>query len=74
MGYTDTFKEILNYKLHITVLLSVVISQFIGTVTVSFHSLKIVILPMIFALILVTLFYLEKRITWIDKKTVKNLH
>ena len=68
----ESSREILDYKLHITVLICVLISQAIGTVTITITSgFKIIILPLIFSLILVTILYLEKHVTWITKKQSK---
>lgn len=60
----ESSRELLDYKLHITVLICVLISQAIGTVTITITSgFKIIILPLIFSLILVTILYLEKHVT-----------
>ena len=68
----ESSRELLDYKLHITVLICVLISQVIGTVTITITSgFKIIILPLIFSLILVTILYLEKHVTWITKKQSK---
>ncbi|ABC57079.1 MULTISPECIES: DUF3100 domain-containing protein [Methanosphaera] len=68
----ESSRELLDYKLHITVLICVLISQAIGTVTITITSgFKIIILPLIFSLILVTILYLEKYVTWITKKQSK---
>ena len=68
----ESSRELLDYKLHITVLICVLISQAIGTVTITITSgFKIIILPLIFSLILVTILYLEKHVTWITKKQSK---
>ena len=68
----ESSRELLDYKLHITVLICVLISQAIGTVTITITSgFKIIILPLIFSLIVVTILYLEKHVTWITKKQSK---
>ena len=68
----ESSRELLDYKLHITVLICVLISQAIGTVTITITSgFKIIILPLIFSSILVTILYLEKHVTWITKKQSK---
>lgn len=66
-------KDYLNYKLHLTVLLIVLISQYIGVVKFSlFNTIPIIILPMIFALFFSVITFVSKKITWITIKESKS--
>lgn len=64
----DLTKSIKDYKLHLTVLVAVVISEYIGVLTLDVMGISIVIMPLLYALILAVALYLAKPITWIGKK------
>lgn len=68
----NSFKEILDYKLHITVLICFIIAQYIGIISIPIVSgLNIIILPLVFSLILVTILFLSKHVTWINSSQSK---
>lgn len=69
-GLTNiNIRDILNYKLHITVLVIFLISTYIGVIRFSlFDTITIIILPLVFSLFLSLFAYTSKRIEWIQKK------
>ena len=64
----DLIKSVKDYKLHITVLIAVVISEYIGVITLDLMGISIVLMPILYSLILAVVFYLVKPITWIKTK------
>ncbi len=61
-----------DYKLHLTVLVSIVIAEYIGVVTLDFAGIEIVLMPLLYALVLAIAFYLAKPITWIGDSESNN--
>ena len=62
-------EDVLNYKLHISVLVIFLISTSIGVIKFSvFDTITIIILPLVFALLFSIIAYLTNYIKWIDKK------
>lgn len=57
-----------DYKLHLTVLVCIVIAEYIGMFTLDLHGVTIVIMPLLYSLVLAIAFYLAKPITWIKKE------
>lgn len=65
-------KELFDYKLHLSVLLIFLISQYIGELKYSlFNQVTIILLPMIYALIISVILYKSSKITWINIKQSK---
>lgn len=64
----DLIKSVKDYKLHMTVLVAIVISQYIGVITLDLMGISIVLMPLLYSLILVVAFYLAKPVSWIGKK------
>ncbi len=61
-----------DYKLHLTVLVSIVIAEYIGVVTLDFAGIEIVLMPLLYALVLAIACYLAKPITWIGDSESNN--
>ncbi len=57
-----------DYKLHITVFISIILAQFIGIRTINISGISIVLMPLLYSLIFAIAFYLIKPIKWISKK------
>jgi hypothetical protein len=64
----DLIKPVKDYKLHLTVLLIIVISEYIGIISLQLAGISIVIMPLLYALILAVAIYVFKPITWIGEK------
>ena len=63
------FRDIFNYKLHLTVLVIFIISNICGVIKFSlFNSITIIILPLVFSLFLSLFTYSSKLIKWIGKR------
>lgn len=68
----NNIKDFFDYKLHLSVLVIFIISQYIGEVKYTlFNQFTIIILPLIYALILSVILYKSKKITWITKRQSK---
>ncbi|MBE6485672.1 MAG: DUF3100 domain-containing protein [Methanosphaera stadtmanae] len=61
----EAFKD---YKLHLTILLCVIISEYIGVIALEIAGVNIVLMPLLYALVLAIAFYITKPFKWIDKK------
>lgn len=57
-----------DYKLHLTILVAVIISEWMGAVTLTFGEINIVLLPLLFAMIIMALIYYMKPIKFIGEK------
>ncbi|RAP52074.1 MAG: hypothetical protein BZ133_01850 [Methanosphaera sp. SHI613] len=64
----DLMKSVKDYKLHLTVLVAIVISEYIGVITLDLMGISIVLMPLLYSLILAVAFYLAKPVTWIQEK------
>jgi hypothetical protein len=64
----DLMKSVKDYKLHLTVLVAIVISEYIGVTTLDLMGISIVLMPLLYSLILAVAFYLAKPVTWIQEK------
>ncbi|AWX32199.1 DUF3100 domain-containing protein [Methanosphaera sp. BMS] len=64
----DLIKSVKDYKLHLTVLIAVVISEYIGIITLDLMGISIILMPLLYSLILAVAFYLAKPVTWIKGK------
>lgn len=62
-------KILLDWRLHLTILVCCMISDRIGTITFSItDSIKVSLLPLLYAMVLVTVLYLLKPVKWISEK------
>ena len=66
-----------DYKLHLTVLLCIVIAEYIGVISLDLAWISIVLMPLLYSLVLAIAFYIAKPITWIsedqsEKSTAKS--
>ena len=58
-----------DYRLHGTILLLVIIAMFIGPIEIELtKGVTISIMPLLYTMVLGLVFYLAKRITWIERK------
>lgn len=66
----NNYKKILmDWRLHLTILVCCMISDRIGTITFSItDSIKVSLLPLLYAMVLVTILYLLKPVKWIGEK------
>lgn len=62
---TDARKD---YKLHLTVLLCIVIAEYIGMYTIDISGITIVLMPLLYSLVLAVAFYLAKPVKWIGEE------
>jgi len=61
-----------DYRLHLTVFALVVIAELIGTIYISIsQNVTITIMPLIYTIVLGLIFYLDKRITWIQRRQAR---
>ena len=61
-----------DYRLHVTVLILVVVAELIGTQKIPITGdVAITIMPLIYTIVLGSIFYLDKRITWIKRKQAR---
>lgn len=68
----DKNEGLFDYKLHITVLVIIIISEYIGIFNVSIvKGLNIIILPLVYSLILGIAVYLTKPFKWINNRQSK---
>lgn len=56
-----------DYKLHLTILLCIVISEYIGIIAVDIAGVNIVLMPLLYSLILAIAFYVFKPFKWIEE-------
>ncbi|MCD7781244.1 MAG: DUF3100 domain-containing protein [Methanosphaera sp.] len=64
----NNIRSVLNYKLHLTLLICIIVSEYIGTITLSFNGTNIILLPLIYSLILAIALYQSRHITWINEE------
>ncbi|OED29876.1 membrane protein [Methanosphaera sp. WGK6] len=57
-----------DYKLHLTILLCIVIAEYIGIYTINISGINIVLMPLLYSLVLAIAFYLAKPAKWIGKE------
>lgn len=55
-----------DYKLHFTILICIIIAEYIGVITLNMAGISIVLMPLLYSLILATAFYLAKPAKWIS--------
>jgi hypothetical protein len=67
----DLVKPVKDYKLHFTILLIVVISEYIGIFTLQIAGISIVLMPLLYALVLAVTLYVLKPVKWIGDKQSK---
>lgn len=60
-----------DYKLHLTVLVAIVIAEYIGIYTLQLSGITIVLMPLLYSLVLAIAFYVAKPIKWIQKEQSK---
>jgi len=61
-----------DYRLHLTVFALVVIAELIGTIYIPIsQNVTITIMPLIYTIVLGLIFYLDKRITWIQRRQAR---
>ena len=65
----DAIKLLKDWRLHVTMLICCMISDRIGTITFAITPIiKVSLLPLLYAMVLVTVLYLLKPIKWINEK------
>lgn len=65
----DTLKLLKDWRLHLTILVCCMISDKIGTIVIPITSvIKVSLLPLLYAMVLVTVLYLLKPVKWIGEK------
>jgi hypothetical protein len=57
-----------DYKLHLTVLLCIVIAEYIGVITLDLAGISIVLMPLLYSLVLAIAFYIVKPVSWISEE------
>ena len=57
-----------DYKLHLTILVSIIIAEYIGMYTLNLGGIRIVLMPLLYSLVLAVACYLAKPITWIKNE------
>jgi len=60
-----------DWKLHLTILVAVMIAEFIGVINISIGSLGITLLPLLYSMVIMAIIYLFKPIKFIGKKQAK---
>lgn len=56
-----------DYKLHLTILLCIIISEYIGVIALDIAGINIVLMPLLYALVLAIAFYVFKPFKWISE-------
>ena len=57
-----------DYKLHLTILFCIIISEYIGVITLDIMGVNIVLMPLLYALVLAIAFYIVKPFKWIEEE------
>ncbi len=69
---SDNYEELKSarkdYKLHMTILVSIIIAEYIGMYTLNLSGIRIVLMPLLYSLVLAVACYLAKPITWIKEE------
>lgn len=69
---SDNYEELKSarkdYKLHMTILVSIIIAEYIGMYTLDLGGIRIVLMPLLYSLVLAVACYLAKPITWIKNE------
>lgn len=69
---SDNYEELKaarkDYKLHLTILVSIIIAEYIGMYTLDLGGIRIVLMPLLYSLVLAVACYLAKPITWIKNE------
>ena len=69
---SDNYEELKSarkdYKLHLTILVSIIIAEYIGMYTLDLGGIRIVLMPLLYSLVLAVACYLAKPITWIKEE------
>lgn len=69
---SDNYEELKaarkDYKLHLTILVSIIIAEYIGMYTLNLGGIRIVLMPLLYSLVLAVACYLAKPITWIKNE------
>ena len=69
---SDNYQELTearkDYKLHLTILVCIVIAEYIGMLTVNLYGITIVFMPLLYSLVLAIALYLAKPVKWITDK------
>ena len=69
---SDNYEELKSarkdYKLHMTILVSIIIAEYIGMYTLDLGGIRIVLMPLLYSLVLAVACYLAKPITWIKEE------
>ncbi len=60
----EAFKD---YKLHLTILFSIIIAEYIGVIALDILGVNIVLMPLLYSLVLAIAFYLAKPFKWISE-------
>lgn len=55
-----------DYKLHLTILFCIIISEYIGVIALDIAGINIVLMPLLYALVLAIAFYVVKPFKWIQ--------
>lgn len=74
MNTKELHYTILNYKLHISILIVSIISLIIGTINIPvFNVFNIIILPIFYALFFSIILYISKKVKWITQRESKQV-
>ena len=69
---SDNYQELTearkDYKLHLTILVCIVIAEYIGMLTVNLYGITRVFMPLFYSLVLAIALYLAKPVKWITDK------
>ncbi len=57
-----------DYKLHLTILFCIIISEYIGVIALDIMGVNIVLMPLLYALVLAIAFYVVKPFKWIEEQ------
>ena len=66
-GMEDLGEACKDYKLHLTILLCIIISEYIGVIALEIVGVNIVLMPLLYSLVLAIAFYIAKPVKWIGK-------
>ncbi|MBR0473295.1 MAG: DUF3100 domain-containing protein [Methanosphaera sp.] len=56
-----------DYKLHLTILFSIIVAEYIGVIALDIAGINIVLMPLLYSLVLAIAFYVFKPFNWISE-------
>ena len=66
-GMEDLSEAFKDYKLHLTILICIIISEYIGVIALDIAGVNIVLMPLLYSLVLAIAFYIVKPFKWIEE-------